>query len=428
MSDFYSANMAVIGLRWPALAERLSVVPFDALKVDLRQGRESTLLVEGIQLSSRHDRKGEAHLQAASLPVAPKIHLYGPGLGDLPAAFLERRDLLCLEVRILNEAMFVLLLHLLDHTYWLDDPRVLLALAGDAVEIGLPFFASPPELVLASDHNSKIRDRLVAEIGVDFANSRLDKLEPELAERLASNRSLVARDRDVAELFSTRPGSEAWVIATGPSLASHYEHLRSARAEGRCTLMIAVDTAFRPLLEQGIRPDIVVSADHLTTARTLPAEFSDDLPLVYFPLLDNALLLTWRGPRYAAYAKGGRYDAMRCELPRASLFADGSVLHPAVDLAVRMGATKICLFGADFAHIGGQAHAGWQPGILAPKLKTSHWVLNGRGERVATLLNLRAYLCSLERYIAGHPEVAFLNTCREGAWIEGTQYDEEFTR
>lgn len=429
MSEFLSGNMAVIGQRWPALAARLAAVVFDGLHVDLRQGRESTLLVEGVQLSSRHDRMGEARLQAASLPADSScVHLYGPGLGELPLAFLERASLHRLDVNILNEAMFVLLLNLLDQRSWLADPRVSLALAGDTGEIQLPFFALPPELVLASEYNAKIRDRLVAEIGVGFANARLERLEPELKARLESNLALVEQDHDVAELFADRQGDEVWVIASGPTLESHYEDLRLAQAKGRCPRMIAVDTALRPLLDHGIRPDVVVSIDHLTTGKTLPAELSENLPLVYFPLLENALLRSWRGPRYAAYAAGQRYEAMRRRVARALLYADGSVLHAAVDLAVRMGAARVSLFGADFAHVKGVAHAGWQTGELVPKQRISHWVLNGYGERVGTLLNLRAYLCSLERYIAAHPEVAFLNTSRDGARIEGTEYHAELTR
>ena len=94
---------------------------------------------------------------------------------------------------------------------------------------------------------------------------------------------------------------------------------------------------------------------------------------------------------------------------KAQLYVGGSVIHPAVDLAVKMGAAKITLFGADFAFPNNKTHAGWSDGDLGP-----NWVLLGIGywtgmaQRVKTQLNFRSYLCELERYIAGHPRGAFL--------------------
>lgn len=426
MSETWTANLDLVELRWPSLATVLAQQDVEGLAADLRQGRESTLYINGIQLGSRHDRAGEARLQADSLGEKPEVHLYGPGLGDLPQAFLARPGLRQLHVHLLNEQIFALVLHLLDQSAWLGDPRVSLALASDEAEIRLPFFASPPELVLASDTNAKIRDRLVAEIGVPFANSRFVPDDPALLARLADNRELLQRDGDVAALFDSRPACEAWVIATGPTLAGHYERLRTARQTSATPpLLIAVDTALRPLLENGVRPDFVVSIDQMTSSRTLCGELAEGLPLIYFPLLAPDLLAAWPGPRYAAYSASPIFDGLRRQIPKGSLFADGSVLHPAVDLAVRMGARQIVLFGADFAFVGDQAHAGWAPGELAPTMETAHWVLNGHGQRVKTLLNLRGYLCSLERYIAARPTVRFLNTSREGAWIAGTHYEQE---
>lgn len=432
MSEIFEANLQVIGARWPAMAELLAAQDISAISVDLRDGYESTLIVNGIQLSSRHDRAGEAAMQSASVvDTAPIIYLYGTGLGELPVCFLQRPALQRLVVRLLNETVFALILHLIDQRAWLVDPRVDLALAGEDGEIGQPCFALPPELVLASDANSKMRDRLVADLMVSFVNRLFlddDGHIAHLRTRFASNRPLLENDHDVGELFASRPGAEVWVVATGPTLSRHYGTMRAARARPLAPFLIAVDTALVPLLNQGIRPDLVVSADHLTSMRTLPPEHSAGLPLVYFPMLDTLVLTAWQGPRYAAYSGSPLYDALRKDIPKAALYVGGSVLHTAVDLAVRMGAGQIVLFGTDFAFVDDRAHAGWESGILAPNYVTADWVLNGHGQRVTTLLNLRAYLCTLERYIAAHPEVRFLNTSRAGAVIAGADYHPELVQ
>lgn len=430
MSESFEGNAQVIQARWPRLLERLLAEDSAALQADLVEGLGSTLSISGIQLTSRHDRVAEARTQAASLPAdSPVVHLYGTGLGDLQQVLLENPALQRLQVHILNGAVFALVLQLLDQQAWLSDPRVELAYAGDLAEIQMPFFALPAELVLADDHNAKIRDRLVSEVHLAFNNRDFVADSPEVLQRLQSSAELVAGDSDVAQLFGTQAGREVFVIATGPSLERHFERLRQIRSQAQRPLLICVDTAYRPLLKQGIEPDIVVSIDHRISGLHLPPEQSAGIALVYLPMVDPQILARWQGPRYVGYSASPIYGWIRQQLPKAQLYVGGSVIHPAVDLAVRMGAQQITLFGADFAFPMNKTHAGWLDGELGPQLGAArHWVLDGHGQRVRTQLNFRSYLCELERFIAGHPQVHFYNSSRDGAMIAGTTYHPEFSQ
>ncbi|WP_414158704.1 motility associated factor glycosyltransferase family protein [Pseudomonas sp. BNK-45] len=428
MSDSLEHNAQVLRERWPALLERLLTEDSAVLQADLVEGLGSTLSVAGIQLTSRHDRTREARTQAASLPEAPVLHLYGCGLGDLQLALLERPGLTRLYVHILNGALFKLVLQLLDQQFWLADPRVELLYAGDLSEIQLPFFALPSELVLADDYSAKIRDRLVSETHVTF-NNRLFTEEAGVAERLAAVEPWVRADADVAELFGRDSGREVFVIATGPSLEQHFAALRALRERPQRPLLICVDTAYQPLQRHGIQPDVVVSIDQRISSRHLPAQDSASTTLVYMPLADPRVLEGWQGPRYVAYSASPVFASLRQRWPKAQLHAGGSVIHPAVDLAVKMGGRRITLFGADFAFPMDRTHAGWQDGDLGPQLKAAkHWVLDGNGQRVKTQLNFRSYLCELERYIQSQPEVRFFNTSRSGAMIAGTTFHEDFVQ
>lgn len=428
MSDSFEGNARVIGERWPALLARVQAEDSAALQADLVEGLGSTLSIAGVQLTSRHDRAGEARTQAASLPEAPVLHLYGCGLGDLQQVLLERPGLTRLYVHLLNGALFKLVLQLLDQQFWLADPRVELLYAGDLSEIQLPFFALPSELVLADDYNAKIRDRLVSETHVSF-NNRLFTEEVGVAERLAAVEPWVRADADVAELFGRDSGREVFVIATGPSLEQHFTALQALRERPQRPLLICVDTAYQPLRRHGIQPDVVVSVDQRISSRHLPAQGSANTTLVYMPLADPLVIEGWQGPRYVAYSASPVFAPMRQRWPKAQLHAGGSVIHPAVDLAVKMGGRRITLFGADFAFPMDRTHAGWQDGDLGPQLKAAkHWVLDGNGQRVKTQLNFRSYLCELERYIQSQPEVRFFNTSRSGAMIVGTTFHEDFVQ
>ncbi len=428
MSDSLEDNAQVLRERWPALLERLLAEDSAALQADLMEGLGSTLSIAGIQLTSRHDRAREARTQAGSLPEAPVLHLYGCGLGDLQLVLLERPGLTRLYVHILNGALFKLVLQLLDQQFWLIDPRVELLYAGDLSEIQLPFFALPAELVLADDYNAKIRDRLVSETHVLF-NNRLFTEEAGVAERLAAVEPWVRADADVAELFGRDRGREVFVIATGPSLEQHFAALQALRERPQRPLLICVDTAYQPLQRHGIEPDVVVSIDQRISSRHLPAQGSANTTLVYMPLADPLVLAGWQGPALRRLLGQPGLCAYAPAWPKALLHAGGSVIHPAVDLAVKMGGRRITLFGADFAFPMDRTHAGWQDGDLGPQLKAAkHWVLDGNGQRVKTQLNFRSYLCELERYIQSQPEVRFFNTSRSGAMIAGTTFHEDFVQ
>lgn len=429
MSEFFQANAEVLQRRWPALFARLVTEDTSAIQVELVQGLGSTLSVDGIQLTSRHDRIHEARVQAASLAEKPRVHVYGTGLGDLPSVLLERAALERLYVHILNGALFALVLQLLDQRQWLEDPRVELMYGGDHADIYTPFFALPAEMLLADDFSAKIRERLVNEVHLSFTNRQFDPQLPAIQQRLRDSLEVLLADDDVAQLFGTCIGREIYVIGTGPSLEGHFERLAAVRSQAERPLFICVDTAYRPLRQHGIIPDLVVTIDQLISFRHLPFEESDGIALVYLPMSSPAVLKAWRGKRYGAYTASPVYATLREQHPRAELNAGGSVIHPAVDLAVKMGGTRITLFGADFAFPMNKTHAGWDDGDLGPPIEQArHWVHDGNGERVRTQLNFRGYLCVLERYIALHPEVSFLNSSRAGAMIVGTQFNPEFVQ
>ena len=429
MSEFFQANAEVLQRRWPALFERLMAEDSAAVQAELVQGLGSTLSVNGVQLTSRHDRTHEARVQAASLADKAQLHVYGTGLGDLPAVLLERAGLERLYVHILNGALFALVVQLLDQRHWLEDPRVELFYADDLSDICTPFFALPAEMLLADDFNAKIRDRLVSEVHLSFNNREFDPQSPAIQQRLQDCLPVLLGDDDVAQLFGTWVDRDVYVIATGPTLEGHFERLAKVRAQAQRPLFICVDTAYRPLREHGVVPDLVVSIDQLISFRHLPFEQSEGIPLVYLPMSDPEVLRAWKGKRYGGYSASPVYAALREEYPRGELHVGGSVIHPAVDLAVKMGARRITLFGADFAFPMNKTHAGWNDGELGPSVNQArHWVRDGHGQRVSTQLNFRGYLCVLERYIAAHPQVEFFNSSKAGALIAGTRFNQEFVQ
>ncbi|MBU6258252.1 MAG: DUF115 domain-containing protein, partial [Burkholderiales bacterium] len=384
-------------------------------------GKAGTWAVAGLQLGSRHDPEAEARVQASTLAPAEVLHLYGPALGTLARHLLRSRPgLRRLEVHLMNGALFLRLLDCVDAGDWLADPRVELVAPGARAEIEAPFFAHPAELALAEDAAAPLRDRLRGALDLAYVRRTFHAGQPLLRSRLEENRPLIAADRDVAELFGSAHGREAWVIGTGPTLETHLEELRHGRDAAPPPLLIAVDTALGPLAAAGVQPDIAVSIDYRIEARHLLAPLARPCALVYAPVLEAALLRAWPGPRYCAYGASPVYDAVRGHPARATLHEGGSVIHPAVDLAVRMGCARVRLFGVDFCFPGGRTHAWWGAGELRTDLGSGRcWALDGHGARVPTQPNFASYRVELERYIARHPGVAFIQSSAASARIAG---------
>lgn len=418
------ANRSALAARFPALLQWLArAEPPGSLEVP--RTPRPTLSVAGLQLASGYDPAGEAALQAALVPrAAARAACYGIGTGALPRALLARPALARLDVVLFHPGVARAVFERFDCSDWLADPRVHLARAAEAGALAPPFAAAPACLRLADDAGARLRDQVFLELATPHLARHVAARAGDLAARLSENRDLVARDGDAGELFGARPRCVAWVAGAGPTLARQLARL-AARSPGEP--LIAADAALAPLLAGGVVPDAVVTLD-AHRGHQLPL-FGGDLgalaktPLVYAPVVHRDVLLRWPGPRLAFYEDSPRYAALRGELPRATLFTSGSVIHPAVDLAVRLGAREVRFAGMDFAHVGGRSHAAGSHHArddAGRDVRAGAWVLSGDGWRVPSLPNLVGYLRDLERYLARTPGVAFVNLSRAGAHIAGT--------
>lgn len=432
MNECYQQNLDIIARRWPALFERLQVISPALDSLNIIEGKDSTLLINGIQLTSRHDRQAEARLQAKKIDtMQPVVELYGTGLGDLQQVLLQRKPLKKLNVHIMNENIFLLVIQLQDQQFWLNDPRVTLQFAADHAEIKFPFIASPAEMALASNMNLKIQRRLTNEEELVHLNEFAVSDSEKHASRITENQPFWSSDHPVQTLYGTLSKEhEVFVIATGPSLEQHFVYLKQRYDADKRPFIIAVDTAVPPLLKHGIVPDIVVTLDvRISTQRLSSEDVPPHVALIYFPLTSIEVLQSWNGPRYVALNNTAIFNSIRNKLNADELFIHGSVIHPAIDLAVKMGGHHVILFGADFAFVNDKTHANWETGVLGFQYnQTSEWTLNGYGEKVRTLRSLQNYLVGVERYILRYSSVRFYNTSRSGSVISGTEYYPELVQ
>ncbi len=423
------ANSQILERRWPKLAADLRNI--EAIPFQLIQGVESTIVVEGIQLTSGYNRDKEARLWAAQVSEGSSdAMIYGLGLGDVAVELLRRSSLKRLVIQLLNPRLFVTVANLVDLSAVLSDERVVLSYDESRQDVYSPYAACIGDLLLASDAMAPLRDRILLDIGHHYAMRQHSNDDDEISAHFDNLTPYIRADQDAKSLLDRFRNSRTWVVAAGPTLEDSYHLLIDHRQQDEA--IIAVDAAVSFLISVNIIPDIVVSidakADELFNVGCY--EQLQDVSLVYFPRVPELLLQHWHGPRYTAYSNGQLYDHLHETLPKLRLFSAGSVLHPCVDLAVEGGASEIVLLGADFgfckqtSHAGGNLDQDYHVDIEA----TGHWVLNGLGDKIQTWPNFRGYLRDLESYIGLRPQVSFINTSREGAMIQGTSQWEDAQR
>lgn len=219
--------------------------------------------------------------------------------------------------------------------------------------------------------------------------------------------------------------SVAVVVAAGPSLQKNIEKLKFIKNHA---LIIAVDTALKPLYNNGIKPDIVVSIDNRKPSSFFETPDFIDMPFVLETQGNPDLIKKHKGKRFYA-ASGENFTKILMDLTGKEgigvLQTGGSVGNSAFYLAVACGFQKIIMVGHDLAMTNGKIHA---EGIhenkednIASENGTYTDVDGYYGGKVRTRGDYYAYLRWFELQIECHPELEVINATEGGANIRGAR-------
>jgi len=427
--SIYQKNFAVIALKWPQLADLIDALVVDFDRFELLQGNNAALVCDGMQINSSYDSDAEAQIIVSQIPENAKhVHVYGVGSGQVIERLLKANK--NVTAYIFDLMLFKVTLQVFSCQHWLAEEKLQLTLAKNRRHVTKPFVAIPAELMVCEEAAATLRDRVTLELDSQYVAQETCFENPELKQRIEPNLTLLASDNDITA-YPLPTDKLCVVAAAGPTLSFHMDWLKAMQANDNIVL-IAVDAAVKPLYHQRIKPDLIVSIDRIggDLFGEIDRAFYADIPLLYFPLLDHDFIKQWTGKRYVSFSTGQSFNPLSEHANKTRLYSGGSVIHPSIDAAVKLGAKEVLLLGADFSFINEKRHAEHTQQFshfnpLAPK-DCKHWVLNGYGERNPTYLNYRGYLRDLEHYIELHPDVIFYNGSKIGANISGTQVWPEF--
>jgi hypothetical protein len=208
---------------------------------------------------------------------------------------------------------------------------------------------------------AKAAARVIARGIVDWTSNREARrvLGAQYLRNTLANLPAFDRAGDVADVADLCRGVPAIVAGAGPSLNRNLAELAALGDLRERAVFIATDTALRPCVAAGVRPEFAVAVD----ASDANARHLIDLPegldtwlVAEASVAPHALhgfdrLLLWRVGEHEPWPL-----LREAGVSRGVLRVWGSVLTAAADLALRLGCDPIVFIGADLAYTNGQPY------------------------------------------------------------------------
>lgn len=168
--------------------------------------------------------------------------------------------------------------------------------------------------------------------------------------------NLKSCDGYVDDLESDFSGKNAVIVAAGPSLDRNVEQLKN---RPKNTLIIAVGTVFRKMIQMGIHPDYVVFLDaqkHMY--QQIEGLEGENVPIIVASSACKEIALKYNGPKYLVCQNG--YDKAE-EYAKSNGYrtyeTGGSVSTIALDICLQLSCSQVAFIGLDLAYTQGKSHA-----------------------------------------------------------------------
>lgn len=215
----------------------------------------------------------------------------------------------------------------------------------------------------------------------------------------------------------------AIVVAAGPSLDKNVKQLQKAKGKA---FIIAVDTALRPLIRNGIIPDICISIDGTKKTAHFADDISNDIPLICYLYSHKEILAHHRAEKIFINDLNHHIHHFLSQhkkiLPVVA--SGGSVANDAFSVVQIFGFKTIILVGQDLALTDNKSHAdatlvgelGWRADRFDDLIETE----GIDGKPILTKPEYELYARWFEEQIIEFPDLKVIDATEGGAKIKGT--------
>lgn len=427
MSDsIFSKNYLTLSKNSPEFAAKIATYENSTqYSIQLDQGKENTLLVDGRQLTSHHDRKGFAKYLCDKVNINKTVNIYGFGLGDEIRYILKKKKDADIRVFILNPSLFFKLLSMDDELHELFRGNVKYFIPDMNTSIYSNSIIIQSELLIDGRSFNNLKSRLLNFLDDNFAQNYFNKTTKKLFDKnLKDNFELLKKEKLLTQNILNEFPKEVMITASGPSLEDNIETVRNLHDKG--VFLIAVDTSLVTLNANKIIPDVIVTTD-ANVYLVLKNKIFNDLSLycnstlIFSAHSEKDFIEKYPGRKYFIYHNRDRELLPYLSKENADFITyGGSVLNEAAAIAVKAKAQVVKLFGCDFAFKGDRTHTG----DISDKAMSSYdkelYVECNNGAMQKTIKAFNLYREYLENEIVQHKEIRFENYSKTGAKIKGS--------
>jgi hypothetical protein len=393
---------------------------------------------------SKYDPMKEARSQVEKLVVGPGCNyiMIGIGLGYQLRALLERldeRDENRIAVYEPNKDIFDLFNDDENNKDVIDDPRVYIdhfTTVNKTTPVLKQLYSSPTSYLNNFFFITPVYKEVYTEICRDMAaNIKSLILECMLAHNtnvlfsdfwfkciLENSKALISgySGKNLVDMYKDIP---AVIVSAGPSLSKNIDLLKDINGEA---VIIAVDTAYKPLFDRDIKPHFTVTIDaQPMVLKKFQETDALECDLVCCLTCAVEVLSAHKGRKILTRNTNLFLDECYRDLDieLLKLESGGSVACTAIDLAYKLGCSPIILIGQDLAytkentHIQGAAfNNAWSLESLADTE-----VEGIDGEMLLTGSNLNQYRTWMEVFFTIFPGRKYIDATEGGAKIKGTE-------
>ncbi len=260
-------------------------------------------------------------------------------------------------------------------------------------------------------------------------NNTFERFGSLFLKNVIHNRYAIQEGYDLTYHKNKYKNIPALIVSGGPSLSKNIKWI--SRFKG---LIFTGGRTLTPVLQQGVKPDFLVSADAQdVTYETLRENAYNDVPLITINQGNAKVVAANKGPKYFLEDDGFSKEFLGIQ-KSARLSMGGSVATLCISAAQYMGCNPIILIGQDLAFTDMKRHADECSNeylgdknsgknkievgedYIASRCKQIKSVEGGKVWTTDVLLN---YLRWIEGFIELCTENEFINATEGGAWIQG---------
>lgn len=214
----------------------------------------------------------------------------------------------------------------------------------------------------------------------------------------------------------------AIIVSAGPSLNKNINELKRAKNKA---FIVAVDTAVKPLLNAGIKPDIIVTVDAKKPVNLFEMEGVEQIPLLLSISSSKEVANYHKGKKFFFCEYEGYIDRIfeELQIPFYHVETGGSVSTNALSFVYKLGYSVIILVGQDLAMTDNKTHADGTFKEHMNEIDTSRLkkVEGYYGEEVPTRPDFYFYLQWFNDFCKRAKDVCIINATEGGARIQNTE-------